>query len=150
MTKSNKKMSKTKMNNVGNFFPNQFDVVQDDFSYAKYIEDVDAFRKGILQGYLEDYRDVPILLYEEDQDEFLDNSVPYNGERFDMLLERIGNIDIDVYEKEISDLHDEFVSRVLAGEDLATVDREVSLKMQELATRNIDGTHNNTIYKRTR
>ena len=150
MTKNNKKMSKRKMNNVGNFFPNQFDVVQDDFSYAKYIEDVDAFRKGILQGYLEDYQDVPILLYEEDQDEFLDNSVPYNGERFDMLLERIGNIDINVYEKEISDLHDEFVSRVLAGEDLATVDREVSLKMQELATRNIDGTQNNTIYKRTR
>ena len=150
LDKRGSKMTKKKMDNIGQFFPNQFDVVSDDFSYAKYIDDVDAFRKGILQGYLEDYQAVPIILYDEDKDKFLDNSIPYISESFAAALEKIGNIDILDYEREISLLHDEFVSRILAGEDLATVDKEISLKMVELATRNNDGTHNEMITKRHR
>ena len=135
---SKKKMTKEMMKKVGLFFPSKHDVVKsDNFSYAQYIEDVNAFRKGLLQGYLEDYQDVPIY-----KDGYLDNSFSYKSERFDALVARLGDLDIDDYEREIKTLHNEFVERILAGEKLDVVDREVSLKMQELATRNIDGTHN--------
>lgn len=132
-------MTKKKMNKVGLLFPAKYKAVEDDFSYAKYIEDVNAFRDKMLEGYFEDYVDIDI--FGDEKEEMLDNSSPNFNSKFYQMIKKTGDLDHQVYEEEIEKLHHEFVARILAGEDLNTVDRDISTKMHNLATKNNDGTY---------
>ena len=136
------KMTKRKMDSIKYLVPSKLDAVQGDFDYVQYIEDVVAFRKGILQGYMTDMAGVRIQYYEDDKDDFLDNKDPYISPDTEEYISRIGDLDIHVYEKKAKELHNEFVLRVLAGEDLDIVNASISAKIEKLATQNNDGTYN--------
>lgn len=131
-----KKLTKRQIKQVGVLFPEKTDIVKGNFSYYQYIQDVNAFRQGKLQGYFADYEDIDLNI--------LFGNVPYeetHDPEFAELVKRTGDLDNPTYDREIALLHKEFKDRIFAGEDIETVDIDISAKMEELATRNLDGSH---------
>lgn len=145
------KLTKKEMKNIHRLFPDKTDIVSDKFSYIRYIKDVNAYRNGILQGYLEDFPNIDLKYYFYGEGEqLLDNELPTPDSKYEMLLSKTGDLDIREYEEEIELLHKEFVSRILNNEDPIQVDADISQRMTELATRNQDGTHVITNQAKTR
>lgn len=122
-------------------YPERTDVVSGNFSIAQYFADADASERGIHRGYFAIFENITVA------DLFYGNvEFPVDDEWLD-IVSKIGDLDEEKYSNEMYLLLKDFRLRVLAGEDMDTVDKEISRKMEEVATRNNDGSHNMKMYE---
>ncbi len=126
-------------------YPERQDVVSGNFSIAQFFEDACAYDSGVYQGYFACYENINLydLFYG-------DALIPIDEVEWQDLVSKIGDLNEEDYSKEMYLLLKDFRLRVLAGEDIDVVDRDISKKMEEVATRNEDGSHNMKMYGKER
>lgn len=126
-------------------FPEKFDVVKGNFSYASYFEDACATEKGIYEGYFKGTDKIDLIEMVSNDDYELPKELA--DDWTDDLKLRFGNLNDADYVREMKCLSHEFVSRILAGEDINSVDIDISKRMEKLAIRNEDGSYNMRLYE---
>lgn len=135
------KLGKKMVTNVYPLFIPKKTVIQKDFNYVLFLNDLYNFRhKGISEGYFSDlsrFENVDDVLFELRDSPKKSNKI----EEHYQTLSKVGNLNLSEYQKILYSLHIEFEKRFLSGEKLDIINDDIVIKMFELATRNNDGTH---------